>query len=244
MVHADRDTVLLDLDGFCLAVLGARAVQLPCGVRTSLPRLTGTRVGDHVPVADGVLQLSHVDVLVTQIIDNTVPVLDADAATWGLAHLATAVDSTLLALGADVPPQALEQLRNADPRAVDLLIGAGTPDSRLGDDLLAGWLAAAVATRHPSLPRMRSATLLAIRQSTDRLGATLLGCSARGETVPEFRSLLVALDAEDESATGAALEVLLGRRTGGGPGLVLGAMQALAGVTDRSRRRGDLTSAR
>ena len=243
VLHADSAMVVLDLDGFCLAVLAADAVQLPCGVRTPLPRLTGTRVGDHVAVADGFLQLPRVEVLVTHIADNTVPVLGPEAAAWGAAHLEAVADGALARLGDDVSKHALELLRSADPRAVDLLIGAGPSGTRLGDDLLAGWLAAAVATRHPALPRMRSSTLLAIRDSTDRLGATLLGCSARGETVPEFRALLVALGGEDEPAAAAALDVLLGRRTTGGVGLVLGAMQALAGVADRTRPREDLASA-
>lgn len=234
VLRADADTVLLDLDGFCLAVLGVGAVQLPCGVRTPVPRLTGSRAGELVRVADGVIQLPRFEVLVTEIVDNTVPVLGAAAAAWGAAHLETVADNALRGLREAVPEQGLSLLRDADPRAVEQLIGTGPPGARLGDDVVAGWLAAAVATRHHALPRVRSATLLAIRESADRLGATLLGCAARGETVPELRSLLVALDAEDEVAAGSALGVLLARRTSGGAGLVLGALQALTGVAGRS----------
>jgi hypothetical protein len=100
-----------------------------------------------------------------------------------------------------------------------------------------------VATRHPALPRIRPATLLALRDSADLLGRTLLGCAARGETVPEFRALLVAFGGEDEAAAGDALEVLLSRRTSGGAGLVLGATLAAAGLAGRSARRDDLASA-
>jgi hypothetical protein len=243
VLHADSDTVLLDLDGFCLAVLGAGAVQLPCGVRTELPELSGTQVGDHVAVADGVLQLPRLEVLVTHIVDNTVPVLGVDAALWGAGHLESVAGDTLRGLRDQLPAEALGLLRSADPRAVDLLIGAGPAGTRLGDDVLSGWLAAAVATRHPALPRIRPATLLALRDSADLLGRTLLGCAARGETVPEFRALLVAFGGEDEAAAGDALEVLLSRRTSGGAGLVLGATLAAAGLAGRSARRDDLASA-
>jgi hypothetical protein len=243
VLQADSDTVLLDLDGFCLAVLGAAAVQLPCGVRTNVAALPQTRVGDQVAVADGVLQLPRLEVLVTHIVDNTVPVLDAAAATWGTGHLESAAGDSLRAMRKDVPCDGLELLAGADPRAVDALIGTGPSGTRLGEDVLAGWLAAAVATRHPALPRVRTATLLALRESTDLLGATLLGCASRGETVPEFRSLLVALGAGDGKAVREPLDVLLSRRTSGGAGLVLGALHALADLADRSPLGKDLASA-
>jgi hypothetical protein len=243
VLHADSDTVLLDLDGYCLAVLGAAAVELPCGVRTPVATLPPTRIGDLVTVADGVLDLPKLEVLVTHIVDNTVPVLSPEAAEWATGHLESVAGDAIGRLRQDVSSEALERLRDSDPGAVEMLVGTGPRETRLGDDVVAGWLAAAVATRHPALPRLRAATALAVRDSADLLGATLLGCAARGETVPEFRALLVALDAQDASALEGPLQTLLSRPTSGGAGLVLGALQAMAGLTDRSRLREDLASA-
>jgi hypothetical protein len=48
--------------------------------------------------------------------------------------------------------------------------------------------------------------------------------------VPEFRALLAAVDARDAGAVEAPLGILLSRRTSGGAGLVLGALQAIAGA--------------
>jgi hypothetical protein len=243
VLQADSDTVLLDLDGYCLAVLGAEAVELPCGVRTPVAKLPPTRAGDLVTIADGVLDLPKLEVLVTHIVDNTVPVLGPEAADWATGHLESVAGDALCLLRNELSPGALERLSDSDPRAVELLIGTGPSGTRLGDDVVAGWLAAAVATRHPALPRMRTATFLAVRDSADLLGATLLGCAARGETVPEFRALLAALDAQDAGAIEAPLDALLSRRTSGGAGLVLGALHAMAGLADRSRLREDLASA-
>lgn len=230
VLHADSDTVLMDLDGFCLAVLAEGAVELPCGVRAALPQLSGTKVGDHVAVADGVLQLPGLEVLVTHIVDNTVPVLDSGTAVWGAGHLESAAGDALRSLERHLPADALPLLQEADPRAVDLLIGAGPEGTRLGDDVLCGWLAAAVATRHPALARIRTATLFGVRDSADLLGGTLLGCAARGETVPEFRALLVAWGAKDAAAAQEPLDVLLARRSSCGAGLLLGATLATAAV--------------
>jgi hypothetical protein len=241
VLQADSDTVLLDLEGYCLALLGADAVQLPCGVRTEVAALPPTTTSDQVTVADGVLELPQLEVLVTHIIDNTVPVLGAEDALWGTSHLESVAAAELCRLGAGLSSDALERLHEADPRSVEQLLGTGPDGTRLGDDVVAGWLAAAVAIRHPALPRVRSATALAARDSADLLGATLLGCAARGETVPEFRALLAAIGAHDPEAATAPLDVLLSRRTSGGAGLVLGALHAFRGL-DRSRFGGDLAS--
>lgn len=243
VLQAGPDTVLLDLEGFCLAVLAEGAVDLPCGVRAAVPDLSGTRVGDHVAVADGVLQLPRLDVLVTHLVDNTVPVLDTEAALWGVHHLESVAGDALHALGEDLPAEALRLLRDAEQRAAELLIGTGPAGTRLGDDVLSGWLAAAVATRHPALARLRTATLFGVRDSADLLGATLLGCAARGETVPEFRALLVAWGAQDAAGARAALDALLARRTSGGAGLLVGATLAVASLAGRAALGGGLASA-
>jgi hypothetical protein len=97
--------------------------------------------------------------------------------------------------------------------------------------VLAGWLAGAVASRHPALPQLRGAVALSARERTTVLSATLLSCAARGEGVPEFRSLLSGLAADDAPAASEALERMMRIGETSGPGLVLGALTALRSTT-------------
>ena len=48
VLHAGDDAVYLDLEGTCLGILGARAVQVPCGVRTQLTHVPGPPAGTPV----------------------------------------------------------------------------------------------------------------------------------------------------------------------------------------------------
>ena len=138
---------------------------------------------------DGASIVPGCEVLVTDIVDTTVPVLGVDDTAWGAEQLATPRRGTARARRAALPAGALELLAAGDPGSPALL-GAGPGLTPLGDDVLAGWLATAVACRHPLLPRIRSAVALAAPERTTVLSATLLACAARGEGVPEFRSLL------------------------------------------------------
>ena len=61
LLHAGDDALYLEVQGDCLGVLGARAVQVPCGVRTRLPHLPEIEVGAPVEVVDGTIALDGID---------------------------------------------------------------------------------------------------------------------------------------------------------------------------------------
>lgn len=226
VLHADGQQVFVDLEGCCLGVLGARAVQVPCGVRTDLPRLPQVDVGETAEVVDGAVVVGDVEVLVSNIVDTTVPVLSpddcAEAATRLDALLGEEVDGRRRSL----PSAGVEGLGHADPAAASTLLGVGPGLTPLGDDVLAGWLATAVASRHPQLPEMRAAVAREAFERTGLLSATLLACAARGEGVPEFRSLLRGVAMANDPLIEQALALLM-KLADTGPGLVLGALLAL-----------------
>ena len=114
-----------------------------------------------------------------------------------------------------------------DPDSVGDLLGLGPGLTPLGDDVLAGWLAAAVASRHPALQDLRSTVALSARERTTSLSATLLACAARGEGVPEFRSLMTGVADENSDVIEQSLSLLLRVGDTSGEGLVLGAQLAL-----------------
>ena len=227
VLHSGDHAIYLDLEGVCLGVLGARAVQVPCGVRTQLPTVPEPEAGTPVVVGDGVITLDDVEVLVTNIVDTTVPVLSPEAARWGGGHLDDLVGDRLDSARAQLPEQALSRLGDSDPASVGDLLGLGPGLTPLGDDVLAGWLAAAVASRHPALGDLRSTVALSARERTTALSATLLACAARGEGVPEFRSMLSGVADENSDVIEQSLSLLLQVGETSGEGLVLGAQLAL-----------------
>ncbi len=230
VLHAGRDAVYLDLEGACLAVLSARAVQVPCGVRTLLPALPPVPPGSRVLVVDGSVELPGCEVMVTGIVDTTVPVLSAEHVRWGAETLGTVLADRADAVRALLPGAALSALVEADPAAVAPLLGLGPGLTPVGDDVLAGWLATAVAARHPSLARVRREVALAATERTTLLSATLLGCAARGEGVPEFRSLLGGFATGNLDVATQSLALMLRIGETSGAGMVLGALLALQGL--------------
>lgn len=230
VLHAGRDAVYLDVAGSCLAVLSARAAQVPCGVRTTLPELPEVPPGAAVLVVDGSVELPGCEVLVTDLVDVTVPVLTPDAAAWGAQHLDALAAVDLIRVRAALPSDALVALGAGDADAVPALLGLGPGLTPLGDDVLCGWLATAVAGRHPSLDDVRSRTRLEATERTTTLSATLLGCASRGEGVPELRQLLSGIARRDRAAVEGAVDVLLGVGDTSGGGMVLGALVALEGL--------------
>jgi len=227
VLHSGGHAVYLDLEGTCLGILGAQAVQVPCGVRTQLTHVPEPEAGADVVVGDGVITMPDLEVLVTNIVDTTVPVLSPEAARWGGGHLDGLVGDRLDEARAHLPGDALARLRDADPASVGDLLGLGPGLTPLGDDVLAGWLAAAVASRHPALPDVRSTVALSARERTTSLSATLLACAARGEGVPEFRSMLTGVADENSDVIAQSLSLLLRVGDTSGEGLVLGAQLAL-----------------
>jgi hypothetical protein len=227
VLHAGNDAVYLDLQGACLAVLAARAVQVPCGVRTMLPALLPAAAGTEVAVRDGAIELPGCEVLVTNIVDTTVPVLTADAARWGRDHLAAVAGGQLDRARAELPPDALTRLGTADAAAVNRLLGLGPGLTPLGDDVLAGWLATAVACRNENLAEVRRAVALSAPERTTLLSATLLGCAARGEAVPELRAMLSGIATQNTAVVQQSVELLARVGDTSGQGLILGALLAL-----------------
>ena len=217
----------VDVQGACLAVLSARGTQVPCGVRTSLPKLPETEAGAKAAVHDGTIELAGCQVRVNSIVDHTVPVLSPQAARSGGLRLAALVDDRLEGLRSKLPAGALRNLAAADPTSVTDLLGLGGGLTPVGDDVLAGWLATAVAIRHPGLPVIRSAVALCAHDGTTVLSATLLACAARGEGLPEFRSLLSAITIGEPAVVAESVEVLLQVDQTSGSGLLLGALLAL-----------------
>jgi hypothetical protein len=231
VLHAGADAVYLDLEGACLAVLAARAVQVPCGVRTLLPRLPGAEAGlvagAEASVHDGSVMVPGCEVLVTNIVDTTVPVLSVDDTAWGAEQLTTLVKERLQPVEAILPGGALSLLAAGDAEAVRALLGSGPGLTPAGDDVLAGWLATAVACRHPAMPELRSAVAIAAPDRTSVLSSTLLACAARGEGVPEFRSLLSGVATRNLDVLDQSLDLMLGIGDTSGAGLVLGSLAAL-----------------
>jgi hypothetical protein len=230
VLHAGRDAVYLDLDGRCIAVLAARAVLVPCGVRTLLPALPPVATGDQGVVADGSVRLPGCEVLVTQIVDTAVPVLAPAAVAWGATHLAPMVVPWLAETRRDLPQSAQAGLVQGDAACVPALLGLGPGLTPLGDDVLAGWLAAAVAARHPRLDAVRSTVALQASGRTTTLSTTLLACAARGEGIPQLRDLLVGVTRQDLGAVERSARDLLEVGDTSGAGLLLGVAAALEGA--------------
>ena len=230
VVHTHRHALYLDLEGAAVAILGARAIQLPIGVRTLMPELPAVEVGAVGEIQDGVVSVGGLRVLVTNIVDTTVPVLSPEATAWGHDHLVPLVGDRVGDFAAQLPADALAALGKGDPAAVTGLLGAGPGLSPLGDDILAGFLATAVAIRHPCLPGVRSEVALNAFERTTLVAASLLACAARGEAVPEFRSFVSGISAHNADVVSQSLDLMLEVGGHSGAGLVIGAMQAFASV--------------
>lgn len=231
MVHVGRDATYVDLDGDCLGVLSRAATHVPCGIRTALPSLVGlpgpgrARVGDQVSVGAGRIGFTGTDVTVGRLVDASVPTLDpALGATAGpTAALAAAMPWPVVT--GELPVAALAGLREGDPAVVTDLLGRGGGLTPLGDDVLCGWIATAAAASRPDrLAVTAQATRLAAHRTT-LLSATLVGCAARGDVLPQFRRLLLSL-APAGDPTPALTDLLAVGHTSGA-GLAAGALLAL-----------------
>jgi hypothetical protein len=71
---------------------------------------------------------------------------------------------------------------------------------------------------------------LTASERTTLLSATLLGCAARGEGVPEFRALLLGLANENDALVTQSLDLMTTVRRSSSAGLVLGALIALCSL--------------
>jgi hypothetical protein len=211
---------------------------MPCGIRTDLDVLPTFAPGDLASVANGTVSLPGLDVLVAGIVDTTVPVLDPSAAERWSARLTLIAAAPTRRVRDLLPAEALDALRRSDPAAVPALLGLGPGLTPLGDDVLGGWMATAVATRCPDLEGVRRAVALTARERTTTVSTTLLACAARGEVVPELRSLLVTLAAEDVAEVEQAIEALVAVGDTSGAGALLGVVLALQATADAGRAGG------
>lgn len=255
VVHRGADAVYVDLGDRVLGVLSTAATAVPCGLRTTLPvlpvSLTSAR---RALVGGGHLDLDDTRVVVTRVVDAGVPRRpgrDPDTARHLLARALASpdpVDPTaapvLRAVVDELPPEALVLLADGDPDAAALLLGRGSGLTPVGDDVLCGALATLVsaAVRAPALT---AAVLTLAPERTTALSATLLGCAARGDVLPQFAALLQHLgapgtadpDDHDDPRTTTAATALVRVGHTSGAGLLLGTALALRHLATRSTLR-------
>lgn len=236
VVHRGADAVYLDVDGSCLGVLSAAATTVPCAVATTEPYLPAElREQAMAWVGEGRVALGSVDVVVARTVDAGVPTLDVAHAATAEARLRDAVGDGVAHVRAELPERALDLLAVGDPAAVAPLLGRGSGLTPVGDDVLAGWVATAVASdphRAGSPVALEVATRA--RSATTLLSATLLDCARRGDVLPQFRTLL--LDLADPHGDGVATSASALLRVGhtSGAGMVLGTLLALRHLASRS----------
>jgi hypothetical protein len=77
VVHRGPDAVYLDVDGWCVGVVGFRATAVPCALRTSLAALPPV---NGAGIRDGVLHLDDVPLAIGRLADVRVPPLPGLAA--------------------------------------------------------------------------------------------------------------------------------------------------------------------
>ena len=238
ILHSGPDAVYVELEGSCTGVLASGAVQVPCAIRTPLPTLPDVDPEVEVTVGNGSLTLPGLVVHVTEIVDTTVPVLAPAAAALASAALREVTLRATAEVRAELPREAVDALRRGNAEAVRALLGRGPGLTPLGDDVLGGWLATAVATRHAGLEEVRRAVALSASERTTTLSATLLACAARGEVVPELRTLLAGLLTDDAAQADRSIDKLLAVGETSGAGLLLGtvcALESLAALVGAAR---------
>ena len=232
-MHPGRHAVYLDLDGWCLGVVGSRAAAVPCALRVAAPDL-GPLATRSAYVSGGVLHLG--DTPLARGPARRRPRAAArprgHAPAPGWAARAAAADHGPAAVP---PPPVVEFIDAAwgpgplGPDAVARLVGRGDGLTPLGDDALCGWLALHRSVGEPT-PAV-DAAVRALLSRTTLLSATLLDCALRGEVLPEFAAYLTALGTPEEPARAAALAAI-GHTSGAG--LLHGAQRALAELADRT----------
>jgi hypothetical protein len=224
VVHAGAHAVYLDVGGRCVGVLSASATAVPCGIRTLVALVPPVGVGDSCRVGSGRLGWGSLEVRVGRVVDQAVPLLDAETAVWARERL------TAPAL-VELAPGPLALLRDGDPACVAALLGSGGGLTPLGDDVLAGWLAAMVAAGHPGREPVADEVARLAPTRTTLFSAMLLECARRGEVVPEFADLVEALGRRDHLPQ---LERLAAVGHTSGRGLALGLVLALTKISRRS----------
>ena len=216
VVHAGRHALYLDLDGWCLGVVGRAAAQVPCALRLGTDDLAALE-GATAYVEAGTLHVDGAPLAVGRVVDTRVPRHDPAAgrpATTTPADVPTAVLDFVAEVGLVRSPG-----RALDPADATRLVGRGGGLTPLGDDVLCGWLALHRAAGRATL--VMDAAVRSLLPRTTLLSATLLECAMAGEVIPEFAAWL--------AGTGPVEAV---KRIGhtSGRGLVEGARRAMSGL--------------
>ena len=229
VVHRGPDAVYLDVGGRCVGVLTRGATLVPCGVRTSTSTLPPVAAGSDLLVGDGFVELPGVRVDVVGTVDTRVGRLSPDGVRRAAARareLLTRADARLAVVRRELSGEALRDLAAAEPASVARLLGAGPGLTPLGDDVLSGWLVTAAATDHAAADGVREA-VRAQGSRTTLLSATLLGCAADGEALPEVRDLVHASGGLRPGRVDRAFDRLLSVGGTSGAGLAVGCLLAL-----------------
>lgn len=221
VVHRGRHAVYVDLDGWCLGVVGADAAAVPCALRSRSSDLRDL-CGEAAYVAGGVLHLDGTPLVVGRIVDARVPRFDREGATRTETDSVTVLATPPAEVAEFVAP--LELPARLDAADAARLVGLGQGLTPLGDDILCGWLAThrALGVETPHVDR----AVLELMPRTTLLSATLLECALHGEVLPQFAAYLSALGTPHETTATATLAAV-GHTSGAG--LLYGARLALAG---------------
>src|SRR5699024_4313114 len=140
----------------------------------------------------------------------------------------------------ELPVDALESLRRAQPHAIDGLIGLGSGLTPLGDDVVCGWLATLVAASHHCADLVSGPLLETVDNRTTKLSATLLRRAVAGDVVAQFTDLIHALaraphpSESSPQDVNAAVRALTAIGHTSGAGLTLGLSIALDHLATRS----------
>lgn len=252
VLHRGLDALYLDLRDFArpaataeltvLGVLSSTATAVPCGLHTTVPHLPDDVVGaQEVVLGAGRVLLRgarDMEIVATRAVDVTVPRLPDDGLRSAAGMLAELSDTRVEAVRAELPPRAVADLAAGSPDCVPALVGRGSGLTPVGDDVLCGWLAIHHAVDRGVTPvPIAEAVRRHAPDATTALSATLLGCAARGEVLPEFRRLvrtLIDSPTDHHPDLEASIDALLRVGHTSGAGLLLGATIALHHLASRS----------
>lgn len=202
VVHAGAQAIYLDLDGWCVGVVGPAAARVPCALRLVRPfPETFVRQPPAAYLEGGTLRIGSTPLSIGRVEAPTVPRLSDGIVPSNTADPVT-VQVTPPPAVAGFVAQHLPD-RRIDAPAVARLVGRGDGLTPLGDDMLAGWLAMQRAAG-TATPDVDDAVRSHARRTT-LLSATLLDCAAHGEVLPEYAAWLTAIGTSDEPARVAAL---------------------------------------
>lgn len=240
VVHAGRDAVYALVEGRCYGVLSRNAVHVPCGIRTTLPALSGVhslggaRPGDPAYVGERAVHVGGLAVGVSGLVDAAPSALPRPDLAGAALH--EALWPRTEAVRAELPARALTGLASGDPIVVGDLLGRGSGLTPVGDDVLSGWLATARLVGHPGFAAVGEEVARSAARRTTALSATLLDCAIGGEAIPPFHRLLTRLGRLSEAGPNhlpeddPALTALLRVGHTSGTGLALGCLLALDGA--------------